>query len=76
MKDLLKLYWLDIALVLGFIVFTFVVPIKFISLATSVILAVGILYKVTHDDRIQDPYSSIMGVIVLIAFGILMNKIW
>lgn len=76
MKDLLKLYWLDIALVLGFIIFTFVIPIKFISFATAVILATGLLYKVTHDERIQDPYSSIMGVVVLIVFGMIMNKIW
>ena len=76
MKTLLKLYWFDIALVLGFVVFTFIIPVKIVSLATAVILAVGLIQMVLNDERIQRPYSSILAIMIFIACGLFMNMYW
>ena len=76
MKDLLKHYWFDILIVVGFIVFTFVIPKKSLSIASAVIIAVCLIQIVTHDNRIKDPYSSIMAVAIIVACGIFMNMFW
>ena len=76
MKHLFKVYWFDFLIVGTFLIFTFIIPIRIISILSAGIIAVCLIQIVLNDKRIQDPYSSIMGFAVFIAYGLFIAKFW
>lgn len=76
MKYLIQRYWLEALLLIAFIVFTFIIPIRIVSFATSGLLVLGLILTVINDERIQDPYSSILGIAIFIAYGLFVHRFW
>ena len=76
MFSLIKRFWLEALIIVGFIIFSFIYPVKIISAITGSLLAVWGIVTVTHDDRIQDPYSSILGLGIFAALGLFVHFYW
>ena len=76
MFELIKRFWLEILIIVGFIVFAFIYPVRIISAITGGIITLWGMVTVLHDDRIQDPYSSIVAFAIFAAFGLFVKFYW
>ena len=76
MKEILKHYKWDIVFVAAFIIFTFIFPVKKLSLACFVLFGVGIIQTVSNDKRIKEPYGSLFIIMALIIAAYFYRKLW
>jgi hypothetical protein len=76
MKEILKYYKWEIILILSFIVFTFIFPIKKISVACATILGLCLFMTVSNDERIKEPYGRLFIIMALGIAAYFYRKLW
>lgn len=65
MKALFKAFWAEILLVSAFIICTYIYPVRYVSYFSGAFLVLGICYKISEDERIKRPYSTILQIMII-----------